>query len=186
MLGAGACDSVPAGDAGADRERAATPPTGTTVDWLQGDVEQRFALVSKHLRGFDAAMVEVGYRYGELSWASRDRNWRFAAYQLDKLVLALDNGIERRPARGASACMMDSPVDDLRAAIEHRDAAATDAAIERLTATCNACHVAEGVGFITVQPPRVRYSPVIHGPAADAGASPNNAARELGTRGREP
>ena len=41
--------------------------------WLRGSVDDRFALVSKHLRGFDMAMVEVGYRYTELYWAGRDR-----------------------------------------------------------------------------------------------------------------
>jgi hypothetical protein len=51
--------------------------------WLRGDTDARFATVEKHLRGFDATMVEVGYRYVELYWAGRDANWSYADYQID-------------------------------------------------------------------------------------------------------
>jgi hypothetical protein len=128
-------------------------------DWLGGTVDERFALVSRHLRGFDMAMVEVGYRYTELYWAGRDRNWGYAEYQLGKIETAIANGVERRPARAASARMLDGAVSTVRTAIERRDGAAMDAALTMITATCNACHQAERVPFVRVQPPTMRISP---------------------------
>lgn len=72
---------------GAVRSQAPSPGAspGGEAGWLsQGSVEERFAVVASQLRGFDVAMVEVGYRYGELYWAGRDGNWEFAAYQIEK------------------------------------------------------------------------------------------------------
>jgi cytochrome c556 len=130
-------------------------------------VDTRFALVAKHLRGFDMAMVEVGHRYAELYWASRDRNWEYAAYQLGKIETAVGNGIERRPRRAASARMLEGAVTRVREAIDGRDGPALDTAIATLTATCNACHRAERVAFIQVAPPAVRLSPVRPGSVAE-------------------
>lgn len=140
----------------ADRPAADEPPD----TWLRGTVDERFALVDKHLRGFDVAMVETGYRYGELSWAARDRNWEYAAYQLQKIETAIANGIERRPKRAASARIAEEPIARVRVAIEERDGAALDTAFTGLTETCNACHAAEKVGFVHVAPPTERHSPV--------------------------
>jgi hypothetical protein len=55
----------------AQEEASAHVPTsprgGSSGDrWLRGSVDERFAQVAKHLRGFDMAMVETGHRYGEL------------------------------------------------------------------------------------------------------------------------
>jgi hypothetical protein len=147
-------------------EEATAAPAAPAADpWIRGTVDERFALVEKHLRGFDVAMVETGYRYGELYWAARDRSWEYATYQLQKIETAIRNGIERRPKRAASARMIDEPIARVRTAIEQRDGAALDDAFTALTATCNECHVAEKVAFIHVAPPVERHSPVI--PAAE-------------------
>jgi hypothetical protein len=132
---------------------------------LTGSQDERFVRVARHLRGFDMAMVETGYRYSELYWAGRDRNWGYAAYQLGKIETAVARGLERRPARTPSAQMLDGTIGSVRRAIEAEDGSAMDAALEQLTMTCNACHQAERVPFIRVAPPTVRLSPV------DAGAS---------------
>jgi hypothetical protein len=76
-------------------------------EWLRGDVDARFAQVARHLCGLDMAMVEIGYRYGELYHAGRNGNWDFAAYQRGKIELALANGVARRPKRAASARMLE-------------------------------------------------------------------------------
>ena len=154
-------------------DRQDAPQAGSAPDsqgWLRGSVDERFVLVSKHLRGFDVAMVEVGYRYGELYWAGRDRNWGYAEYQLGKIETAIANGVERRPARAASARMSEAAVSTVRSAIERRDGAAMDGAHTTLTATCNACHQAGRVPFVTVAPPVVRLSPVQF-PAGEPGAT---------------
>jgi hypothetical protein len=151
--------------AGCERAEPARQDAPEGAQWLvEGSTDERFARVARHLRGFDMAMVETGYRYSALYWAGRDRNWGYAEYQLGKIETAVANGIERRPARGPSARMLEGSVTAVREAIEAQDGAAMDSALEQLTATCNACHRAERVPFIHVAPPTVRLSPV--GPGA--------------------
>jgi hypothetical protein len=147
-------------------------PTKTGDSWIGGDVDQRFALVAKHLRGFDVAMVETGYRYGELFWAGEDRNWEYATYQLEKIETAIANGIERRPRRATSAAMLAPAIERVRDAIGHKDPGLFAESFTSLTQTCNACHVAEKVAFVQIAPPSERQSPV-RAPAAatDAGVT---------------
>src|SRR3990172_9440034 len=71
--------------------------------WLKGDENQKFETIAKQFRGFDMAMVETGYRYQELYWAGKDENWEYAAYQAEKIKVAVENGLERRPKRAVSA-----------------------------------------------------------------------------------
>lgn len=150
---------------------SAVKPTGES--WIRGDVDQRFTLVAKHLRGFDVAMVETGYRYGELYWAGEDRNWDYAAYQLEKIETAVANGLERRPKRAASAAMLAPAVERVRSAIARRDTPGFAQSFAQLTQTCNACHVAEQVAFVQVAPPPQRQSPVrVPAVTPDAGVTP--------------
>lgn len=150
---------------GANAEEAGAPSTSAPDTWIRGGVDERFAQVAKHLRGFDVAMVEVGYRYGELYWAGRDGNWEYALYQLGKIETAVANGVERRPKRGASARMLDGPIQAMRAVLESADRGGFDSAFSTLTSTCNACHAAEQVAFVHVAVPTTRNSPVVGGPA---------------------
>jgi cytochrome c556 len=128
--------------------------------WLQGSTDERFARVEKHLRGFDVAMVETGYRYSELYFAGQDRNWGYADYQLGKIETAIRNGLERRPLRAASAQMLEEPIQAVRAAIQAEDPAGFESAFVSLTALCNACHQAEQVAFMTVQTPTIRLTTI--------------------------
>lgn len=116
--------------------------------------------IADHLRGFDMAMVETGYRFGELWWAAEDRNWGYAEYQLEKMETALARGLERRPARAASARMFDGAVETVRSALQDEDGAALDEAMGTMVTVCNACHVAEDVAYILVEPPSLRTSVV--------------------------
>jgi hypothetical protein len=137
----------------------ATPPKAP--DWIQGSSEERFELVSKHLRGLDMAMVETGYRYSELYWAGRDRNWEFAAYQLDKIRYTLELGLERRPKRAASAqVFLAAALPQMKEAIERKDAEFFNQRFTAFTAACNTCHAMEKVAFMQVAPPRQRLSPI--------------------------
>jgi hypothetical protein len=149
--------------AGCDRDAdntATGPSPRASETWVRGDVDERFALVAKHLRGFDVAMVETGYRYGELYWAGQDRNWDYARYQLEKIEVAVANGIERRPQRAASAAMLAPSITRVRDAVQRGDEAGFADAFSALTQTCNACHAAEQVAFVHVGPPAQRVSPV--------------------------
>jgi cytochrome c5 len=147
---------------------AAALPEGEA--WLlTGTTDERFARAAKHFRGFDMAMVETGYRYGELHWAGQDQNWDYAKYQLDKIRTAVRNGLERRPKRAASAKVLDGALPGVEEAIAAKDPKLFAERFRVLTETCNACHQAEKMGFVVVAPPSVRSS-VVHGPSSAGGA----------------
>lgn len=136
----------------------AVPPAD---DWVRGPQAEKFQLVSKHLRGFDMAMVETGHRYSELYWAGQDRNWDYAAYQLDKIRLTIELGIERRPKRAASAQQfLTNAIPPMKQAIEKKNADAFDAQFKMLTLSCNICHAMEQMSFVQIRPPEHRASPV--------------------------
>jgi len=127
--------------------------------WLKGTTDEKFTTVAKQLRGFDMAMVESGYRYNELYWAVQDSNWGYAQYQAQKIRTAIENGLERRPKRAASAetflKIVLPAVDD---AIARRDATLLKERLGSLRSTCNSCHEAEKVEFVHVGEPQVRTS----------------------------
>ena len=106
-------------------------------------------------------MVEIGYRYQELYWAGVDSNWEYASYQAKKIDLALENALERRPKRRASAGALFEPsLKEVGQAIASREPAAFSAAFERMSAACNSCHAAEGVASFHVEAPTDRASPI--------------------------
>ncbi len=129
--------------------------------WIHGDSGQRWQTVEKQLRGLDVAMVEIGYRYEELYWAGMDSNWEYADYQVTKVKLSLENALERRPKRRSSAEDLFLPVlDEMKRAVATRERAAFEEAFGELTASCNSCHVAEGVASFHVELPAGRQSPI--------------------------
>lgn len=145
--------------AGESPKSAAAPQADG--NWIRGSDDEKLAQVARHLRGFDTMMIEVGYRYAELFWAGNDRNWEFAAYQLDKIRLTTELGIERRPKRGASANdFLKATVPQLKEAIIQKDSALFEQRFAILTAQCNACHAIEKMPFVQVRPPKIRVSPV--------------------------
>jgi hypothetical protein len=143
--------------------------TSSAEAWLlTGTDDERFARVGRQLRGLDVAMVEIGYRYGELYWAGYDRNWGYARYQIDKIRTALKNGVERRPKRAASAQMLEPALAGVEQATKAQDTRLFTDGFVILTTTCNTCHQAEGTPFVHVVPPTVRASPT--GPLSTGGS----------------
>jgi hypothetical protein len=129
--------------------------------WLKGDENQKFETIARQLRGFDMAMVETGYRYQELYWAGKDENWDYAVYQAEKIKVAIENGLERRPKRAASAQdFLNIALPDMNKAIDSRDTIQFKQSFNTLTANCMACHALEKVPFVTVKIPVERQSPV--------------------------
>jgi hypothetical protein len=172
-LAAGAClpESSDAPPTAAQPAGTARPDEGT--EWLlSGTADERFSRVAKHLRGFDVAMAETGYRYGELYWAGQDQNWDYARYQVWKIRTAVANGVERRPKRAPSAQALESGLSGVEQAITARDPALFAERFAALTAICNACHEAEKVPFVHVRPPSVRVSPAGPLPATPAPPQP--------------
>lgn len=168
---AAGCSREPAPSGAEDAPAGSTVMPPTEAAWLlAGSTDDRFVRVARQLRGFDVAMAETGYRYGELYWAGQDRNWDYAKYQVEKIRTAVKNGVERRPKRGPSAQMLEDALQGVESAIGAKDAALFAERFEGLTGTCNACHVAERVPFVRVWPPSVRVSPV--GPSSGDGGLP--------------
>jgi hypothetical protein len=113
------------------------------------------------LRGFDVAMMEVGHRYIDLYWTGEDANWEAAAYELQKLRLAIENGLERRPKRATSARpFLAGPLAAMDEAVAARDPKLFETRFQELTAGCNACHALEQVPFFEIRPPESRLSPI--------------------------
>lgn len=101
---------------------SSSPPAPQTT-WLAIDPQARGAQVERHLRGFDMAMMEVGHRYIDLYWAGQDGNWEAAAYQLEKIRLAIENGLERWPNRAVSARpFLEGPLAAMDEPVAGRDA----------------------------------------------------------------
>jgi len=132
-----------------------------TDGWLKGTDEQKLEEVAHQLGGFSRTMVEVSYRYSELYWAGEDENWKYAEHQLEHLIEALEDGLTRRPVRAASAKdFLETTLPNVEKAIESGEKAVFDEGFQVLTLGCNACHAKEGEGFIRIQEPLVRSSPV--------------------------
>ena len=130
-------------------------------EWLKGTTSDRLRAIEKHLRGLDVAMAEIGYRFTELYFAGQDGNWDYAKYQAEKIELALRLAVERRPKRRASAQpFLDEDLPFVRQAIQRRDRAGFDRAMERLRSACMKCHNKEDVPYFTVELPERRISPV--------------------------
>ena len=134
------------------------PKNGTRI---RGNSDARWTAVARHLRGLDVAMVEIGYRYQELYWSGVDSNWEYAEYQLKKIDLALENALERRPKRRASAQAIFVPsLGELRQAIALRQRSRFEGSFSAMTAACNSCHVAEGVASFHVRLPTDRQASI--------------------------
>ena len=134
-------------------------PAGTD-GWLKGNEQEKFETIAHQLRGFDLAMVETGYRYQELYWAGQDQNWDYAKYHLEKIELAIKNGLERRPKRAPSSEHFLSVIlPEMQKAINSKDTLEFDRNFQALTTNCNSCHAMEKVPFFNVQIPTQRNSP---------------------------
>ncbi|MDZ7766046.1 MAG: hypothetical protein U5K00_16775 [Melioribacteraceae bacterium] len=131
------------------------------LSWLSSDKDSAYVQIERQFRGFDMAMKEVGYRYNELYFASHDENWDYAKYHLEKIETAINNGLERRPKRAASAqSFFDHSIPSLMNTIESKNKEAFVKQFEIFKQACNTCHINEDAEFVKVVIPQTRYSPV--------------------------
>jgi hypothetical protein len=130
-------------------------------DWIKGTQVEQIKTVEKQFRGFDHAMVETGYRYQELYWAGQDQNWEYAEYQLEKIKIAIANGLERRPKRAKSAQhFLTYVLPEMKKSLENKDTKIFNKNFQTMTINCNSCHAMEKVPFFSVQIPTDRQSPI--------------------------
>lgn len=131
--------------------------------WLKKlEPNQQTDAIDRQLRGFDMAMFEVGYRYGEMYFAGIEGNWDYALYTGEKIAWAMQNGYERRPARRANAeqIFFKEAYPQVLDAIRKKDSTLFKQRVDALRSACNACHVAERVPFIKIGLPAVKQVPV--------------------------
>ena len=141
-------------------QQTGNQPAGSD-GWLTGDVQQKFETVASHLGGFGRAMWEVDYRFQELYWAGKDLNWQYAEHQIEEIEETVELGLERRPARAASAQQfLTSAIPELVKATEERDPENFERRINNLMNTCNSCHALEDMPFLTVKIPVERRSSI--------------------------
>jgi len=130
-------------------------------DWIKGTKAEQIKTVEKQFRGFDNAMVETGYRYQELYWAGQDQNWQYANYQLEKIKIAIETGLERRPKRAKSAeHFLTNVLPEMKKTLEIKDTVIFNKNFQTMTVNCNSCHAMEKVPFFSVQIPTERQSPI--------------------------
>lgn len=142
-----------------------SPPKPARETWLKESVDDKFHQVEAQLRGFDITMMEVGYRFTELYFAGKDRNWPYAKYQAEKIGHVIRLGIERRPKRAASAQpFLAEDVPAILSAVEKKTDEAFQVGMERLRASCMRCHVAEKLPDFTLEFPQHRSSPIRRAP----------------------
>ena len=136
----------------------------TKSNWLMdtNSSDVRFQKIQKQLRGFDLAMVEVGYRFNSLYFAIKDNNLPLASYQLDKIKKAIKNGIERREKRtkNSKIFFLDTKYKDMQKSFKSKDTNIILQEFNRLQESCNSCHNAERVPFIKVITPKYRWQPI--------------------------
>ena len=137
---------------------SAEPAVGTD-GWLKGNTNEKLDVIAGQLRGFDMAMVETGYRFTELYFAGEEQNWDHAKYQAEKIGTAIQNGLQRRPKRAASAeTFLNIVLPELLAAIDRKDVELFRQRFNTMLSSCNTCHRDEKVEFISVVLPKQRLT----------------------------
>ena len=133
------------------------PESATSVGkdgWLEGTTDEKLDSVAKHLRGNDLVMWEVEFRHQRLYEALTASNMDYARYQLEKIVLAMELGAERRPARQISyQAFFDQAVPPMQAAIDAGDPQPALLMFQAFTAHCVTCHATEKLDYMPVAHP---------------------------------
>jgi len=121
-------------------ERGPAGPGG----WLKGSPAEKFDALAEQQRGLDQAMWEVAHRYRELVWAGEQEDWGYARYQVEKIKLTLEQGIERRPARAENARLFfKEGLDPFLSAIGNNPRDNFQPRLRQLEAACINCHSRE-------------------------------------------
>ncbi len=106
------------------------------------------------LPGLGEIMSIAQLRHIKLWYAGKAGNWALADYELDRMQENLNKAVRiylNIPVEEIQAA--NGPLADMRSAIQAGNAEAFARGYAGLTAACNSCHGAGGVGFIHIQTP---------------------------------
>ena len=128
----------------------------SSIHWLlnETDLTKRTLKLEQYLRGFDQPMLEVGQRYQSLYQALKDNNYDFANYQWKKIRTTIKNGIMKRPKRAenAKSMLLNSAWAEINNDFNSKNKQQAWSGFKKATSICMACHIAEKVEFVNIQP----------------------------------
>jgi hypothetical protein len=107
----------------------------------------------------DLMTMTVQPRHIKLLLGGHEQNWIYAKYELHELEEAFDRVLrvwpryKGLPLVGVFDAIVKGPMGELGKAIDAKDEVAFDAAYEKLTEGCNACHQAANVGHVAIKVP---------------------------------
>ena len=113
----------------------------------------------------DLMTMTVQPRHIKILLGGHEQNWVYARYELHELEEAFDRvarvwpKYKGLPLGGMIDAIAKGPMDELAKAIDSKDEVAFDAAYERLTEGCNACHQAANVGMVVMKVPSASSFP---------------------------
>jgi hypothetical protein len=113
----------------------------------------------------DLMTMTIQPRHMKLLLAGNAQNWIYAKYELHELQEAFDRAVrvwpryKGLPLAGMIDAIAKGPMDELAKAIDGKDEIAFDAAYEKLTEGCNACHQAANVGQVVIKIPNASTFP---------------------------
>jgi hypothetical protein len=165
IVGVIAASLIAVGAIGLRVAAAQVPNPPRASGWLKAlPPDRQIEAIDRQLRGFDMAMVEVGYRYSEMYFGAIEGNWDYALYTGEKMAWAIQNGFERRPKRRANAekIFFKETYPQVLDAIRKKDVALFKERFDVLRSACNACHTAEKVQFIHVGIPSIKQNPLVN------------------------
>ena len=113
----------------------------------------------------DLMTMTVQPRHIKLLLAGHEQNWPYAKYELHQLQEAFERSVKvwprfrGLPLGGMIDAIAKGPMDELAKAIDSKDEVAFDAAYEKLTEGCSACHQAANVGMVVMKVPSASSFP---------------------------
>ncbi len=144
--------------------------TGLSFPVLAAE-QQPEALQQPYQPSLADIMVATQLRHFKLWYAGEVGNWGLANYEVIQIRATIRDARRLYPnLPKADMTMMMTPTDEVERAIGAKDSAGFVKAYSRLTAACNTCHEAAGLGFITIRVPRL--SPLETSPFSDESFSP--------------
>jgi cytochrome c553 len=99
-------------------------------------------------------MGKVQMRHIKLWYAIKSRSWDLVSYELGHLRDTFETAVilyRNIPIELIAAA--DKPLGALQDGAKARDGAAAERSFTAITASCNACHEAAGIGFIRIRTP---------------------------------
>lgn len=125
-------------------------------------ITRSLADLSHAMPGTGNTMIEIAYRYSALYHAAKQKQWPFAAYQLEEIEETFERLSWLKPKHKDSVEHFNATViADLENALNKQEWQTFAAAFDKMRGECTACHAKNKVGFITVPIPKKHYSPVL-------------------------